>query len=176
MTPTLITPAASPLVDLADLKAHLRVLHDDDDALITALELAAVAYLDGWGGILGRAIKSQVWEVQFYSWGELRLPMPDVTAYVIAATDDDGAEVVPDSSELFVDDLGPYLVASGPSVAKVAVQFTCGLSETRLSVVVLMVKMLVASWYSGREGGNDAPGWMPKAVALLAADLRWRYV
>ena len=54
-------PAATP-VSLAEVKDHLRVEHNEDDALITLYLGAAVAHLDGDEGILGRALVTQTWD------------------------------------------------------------------------------------------------------------------
>lgn len=67
--PVLVTPPADPVVSLSDLKDHLRVDADDENDLIEALEQAAVAHLDGWHGILGRAIMAQVWSQSFATSG-----------------------------------------------------------------------------------------------------------
>lgn len=69
-----IAPADAP-VSLAEAKAHLRVDHDDQDDLITAQIKAATAYLDGYAGILGRALVTQTWRQDFATFAD-RLPLP----------------------------------------------------------------------------------------------------
>src|SRR5262245_61367182 len=59
----LLTPPDTPPVSLDEAKAHLRVDHTDDDNYITALIAAATTYLDGWNGVLGRAMITQEWEL-----------------------------------------------------------------------------------------------------------------
>ena len=54
-------PAATP-VSVAEVKDHLRVEHNEDDALITLYLNAAIAHLDGDEGILGRALVTQTWD------------------------------------------------------------------------------------------------------------------
>lgn len=53
-----------PVVLLDDMKAHLRVLHDDEDLDIQALTDAATSWLDGWDGVLGRCIMPQTWLIE----------------------------------------------------------------------------------------------------------------
>src|SRR5690606_12599307 len=76
-----VAPATMP-VSLAEAKAHLRVDHDDQDDLITAQIKAATAYLDGWSGILGRALVTQTWRQDFAGFGD-RLPLPLVPVTAI---------------------------------------------------------------------------------------------
>lgn len=58
---TVSTPPADDPVSLADMKAHLRIDHSDDDALISAYLEAVVSMLDGPQGKLKRAIMRQTW-------------------------------------------------------------------------------------------------------------------
>ncbi len=68
-------------VSLAEAKAHLRVEHDDQDDLITAQIRAATAWLDGYAGILGRALITQTWRQEFGRFADhLPLPLAPVTA------------------------------------------------------------------------------------------------
>src|SRR5690606_9438636 len=59
--PVRVTPPAIQPVTLAEAKLHLRVDHDDEDALISNLIQAATGHLDGWTGILGHCLVEQVW-------------------------------------------------------------------------------------------------------------------
>lgn len=73
-------PAATP-VPLAVAKAHLRVDHDDDDELIESLIATATELLDGWNGILGRALVTQTWRAdieRFPLCRYLKLPLPPI--------------------------------------------------------------------------------------------------
>jgi uncharacterized phiE125 gp8 family phage protein len=87
--PVLVTAPAVMPVTLSEAKAHLRVDHDDEDTLITALIAAATGHLDGWTGVLGRCIVSQTWrqDMDGFGDGDIRLPFADVTAVVVAYTD-----------------------------------------------------------------------------------------
>lgn len=60
-----VTPAAdlAALVSLADAKAHLRVSHLNEDALIARYLEAIADYLDGYEGVLGRALRPQSWKL-----------------------------------------------------------------------------------------------------------------
>ena len=99
-------PAELP-VTLEEAKAHLRVWHDDEDALIRSLMEAATAHLDGWSGVLRRCLVTQRWRATFDAWAPgLRLPFPDVSDVTVAHGED------VDVSASFVtrfDSLGPWL-------------------------------------------------------------------
>ena len=85
-----VAPATMP-VSLSEAKAHLRVDHDDQDDLITAQIKAATAYLDGWSGILGRALIAQTWRQEFGRFADhLPLPLAPVTAIVSISYFDTG--------------------------------------------------------------------------------------
>ncbi len=148
----LVTPPTADLVPLADMKAYLRVDHDDEDTLIGDLTAAAVAYLDGWGGVLGRCIMPQTWAFDAVA-GDVESPMPDVTA----ATQDSVA-----------------LITDGTFIAVPAdgeVQITCALPERYLPKVKGAVQMMVADWYD-----NRAPGAMPAAAMAIIASMRWNQI
>lgn len=58
-----VTAPTAQVVTLHDMKDHLRVAHDDEDLLIQSLTDAAVSWLDGWDGVLGRCIMPQTWRI-----------------------------------------------------------------------------------------------------------------
>lgn len=59
---SLVTAAAVDVLSLADVKSHLRIDHDDDDAMLTAYLAAATALVDGATGRLKRALNPQTWK------------------------------------------------------------------------------------------------------------------
>jgi uncharacterized phiE125 gp8 family phage protein len=91
MTPVrTVAPAETP-VTIDQAKAHLRVEHDGDNELITALIEAATGYLDGWSGILGRALVTQTWRVDldvFPPCRYLKLPLLPVQSIASIAYSD----------------------------------------------------------------------------------------
>lgn len=171
--PVLITPPSAPVVGLVDLKAHLRVDFDDDDALIAALETAAVAHLDGWQGVLGRAILPQVWRQEFEAGECPRLAMPDVSE--IEATGYDGAGgVVAVTATLQRDLRGAWVEVTG-NYHRLQIDFTCGLSAQKLPAAQAAVKMMVGHWYANREAvvTGTIASEIPMAVDALIGAMRW---
>lgn len=174
MTLSLITPPPTPVVSLSDLKLHLRVDHGDEDALIAQLELAAVGYLDGWRGVLGRAILSQVWRQEFCHWGNLRLALPDVSAIAVTYLDEDDAEQPATTAVLRPAPSGFMVEADGPSASRIFVNMTCAMTLPHLQVTRTVIKMLVAHWYNNREAvAGSAMESVPMTADALMASLRW---
>ncbi|GEC15160.1 head-tail connector protein [Nitrobacter winogradskyi] len=105
-------PTITP-VSLAEVKAHLRVDHTDDDAMIGALLTAATERFDGWTGILGRCLVEQTWRQDFECFSDcLRLPLaPVLSIESITYFDGDNAQQTLAASvyNLFTDARGPYV-------------------------------------------------------------------
>jgi len=144
--PVLVTPPADPVVSLSDLKDHLRIDADDENDLIKALEQAAVAHLDGWSGILGRAIMPQEWSQDFAPGEPVRCALPN-------------ADIL--SEQRFED-------------GRMRLTYSASLPTAQLPAVQMAVKLLVGHWYEHREAASEAKlHTMPKAVDALLAPLRW---
>lgn len=137
-----ITAPTGPVVSLEELKAYLRVDGTHEDALITALEKAAVAKLDGYRGILGRCILPQTWEAVFDKAGKFPMPLTDIVN--ISAVD---ADDVPVTFSVVHQDVGEWIEVSAPAT----VRLTAALPDDLLDVVKQAIKMLVAHWYENRE-------------------------
>jgi uncharacterized phiE125 gp8 family phage protein len=171
---TQVTAPTRKVVETKDLCDWLRVTSDDERAIIESLEAAAVGHLDGWGGVLGRAIRPQVWKQEFCSWGELRLAMPDASAITVTAEDDDGNAVTATRADLRKDACGPYVITEGPTAVRVFVEFTCGLPAQRIPVAQTIVKTLIAHWFRNRESvGEAAMAEVPLSATALIDQLRW---
>lgn len=130
-------PATTP-VSLAEAKADMRVDHTDDDAQITGHIASATDHLDGWTGILGRAIITQTWRQDFDCFtAKLRLPLHPVASITsVTYFDGDNAQqtLSTDVYELLKDGAGPYIARKADQVwpgtknraAAVSVTFVAG--------------------------------------------------
>ena len=183
---TLKTPPTAAPVSVDVMKDHLRVMHGDEDGYIGDLIDAAVAYLDGYKGVLGRAIMRQTWVAMisgFPSRVNLRMApfnSLDKVEYLDAAN----ALQTLDSNAYYVINSEPaevYFTGSLPGVTDrpdaVRLEFTVG-SDSAPADVVHLIKLMVAHWYENREpvsvGGVVAR--FPYAVDALIAKLKVRHV
>lgn len=164
MIPRRVSQSAGSVVQLPELKSHLVVAFDDDDTLIVSLEAAAVPWLDGWHGVLGRCITPQVWTVLLPAGGPHRLPLPDVSHI---AVDDGHADLAPDWLE------GSVTLSHAANVT-----MTITPSEHVAQVARQIIKMLVGHWYENRASvvtGTIATQ-LPLGVEMLLRTIKWNRV
>ena len=192
MTEKQITAPSTEPVSLADLKAHLRVEDDTDNALITALGKAAREYAERY---TGRQLITAEWRVQFDAFPEgdnpINLPHPPLlntisgggsgsgtstdSGVTITYVDTSGASQTLASSRYVVDDesfLGRIYLAYGqtwPTVRDqrnaITVTYSAGYGAAATDIpetICAAIKLLVGHWYENRE-----PVGMDNAVPVL---------
>lgn len=167
--PVLVTPpsAGDPLISLAEAKAQCRVDSSDEDALITSLVAAATSYLDGYAGILGRALVTQTWRQDFDRYARcLRLPLLAASVTAIHWIDDDGGDTTIAGADyaLLADGRGSYVrfvdgFSTPGSLAETAglkVTFTAGYGAAAAvpPAIKQAAQLLVGHWYVNREAVN----------------------
>ena len=142
--PVLVTPPDMTPVSLDEAKVMLSVELDEveRDALIEGFIAAAVDHLDGWSGILGRALVEQTWRQDFDGFsGCMRLPLaPVISITSVTWRNAEGqiSTVSSDDYTLLSDALGPYVAfksdfsrLSGLNVTRpVSVTFLAGYPTT----------------------------------------------
>ncbi|TXH84829.1 MAG: hypothetical protein E6Q77_01730 [Rhizobium sp.] len=192
--PVLVTPPASTPVTLAEAKVHCRANdHTDDDDTLRALISAAVSYLDGWTGILGRCLVEQTWRQDFGCFfTRLPLPLfPVISITDVKYFDSAGAEqtIDPAAYSLQVNDLGAYVRFvdgfSAPALRSdepaVGITYKAGYAnsgEPATSTVPDAIKhailLLVSHWYQNRDAVviGQQPTELPMAVSALLAPYR----
>jgi uncharacterized phiE125 gp8 family phage protein len=153
-------PAA--LLTLSEAKAHLRVDHADEDALITAFVASASASLDGPSGEYGFPIASQRWSVKVrVVTGVLELPLlPVISLFSIKYYPaDGGAQVTATLSDyrLVATSIWAYVEpVSGvwPELADrhdaLEVVWTAGFADIPADVKHT-ARLLVGDYYANRE-------------------------
>lgn len=166
-------PAALP-VTLAEVKVHLDELATDRDERIMLLLRAATHRLDGWSGVLGRALVTQTWRQDFDGFdARLRLPMPAEAVEGVSYVDENGAtqELAPDSYDLRRDALGSFVVPAygydwpdtRAQPASVSVTFTAGWEAGDVPYPLrAAICLLVRHLYDNPDGAD-----LPPAVAAL---------
>jgi len=166
MTPYLVKPPAEMPVPLADMRDYRRLLgFEDDDLTLEALQSAAVAHLDGHGGILGRCIMPQEWALDVTGPGGHVLPFPDASGVAV----DFGAVATRLSAA------GVVATVSGVD-ADQAVTITAeyGLPVQRLPAAQQLVRLLVGGWFEYREAVSEKNmAALPFGVTALISGLRW---
>ena len=188
LAPVRVTAPAEAPISLAQAKAHLRIDYEDDDLYIAALIDAATGHLDGWSGLLGRALVTQTWRQDFPSLpadGKFRLPLAPVAAVSsITYLDAEGAVQTLDPAAYTLpvaDGLGPYvrLVAAPPATARrddaVSVTFTAGYGPPAdvPAAIRHALLLLVGHWYAAREAASAvAMTELPLGVSALLAPFR----
>ncbi|MDX0251154.1 hypothetical protein GOC31_20875 [Sinorhizobium meliloti] len=188
LAPVLITPPESHPVTLAEAKAHLRVDDNDSDALITSLIGAASNYLDGYTGILGRALVTQSWRQDFAGFSHsLCLPLAPVsTVSAVKYIDTAGTEQTLPSSVyqlLHVARGAAVVLRPGQSwpqtrsqLDAVRVEFVAGVPvEDVPAAVKHAMLLLIGHWYENRESVavGAAPTVLPMAFSALIAPFRY---
>lgn len=179
-------PAAEP-ISLAEVKAHLRVDAGDEDALLSALIVAARTFIER---TLGVALITQGWSYFLDFWpraGCITLPIRPVQAVgAVKVHDGGGGSVTLDMASYAVDVLSDpaRLVLTGalppaPSRALNAfeVAFTGGYGDEAGDVpgpIAQALKLLVAHWFERREPVvlESSAQEVPTMVAALLSPYR----
>lgn len=166
-----VAPAATP-VTLAEAKAHLRVTSGAEDALITALIAAATDHLDGWSGVLARALVTQTWKLWLDEWpvdDAIQIPLGPLqsVASVTYLHPDSGVATAVDAASYVVDTVsadGWVVPAAGfawptpkDAINAVEVTFVCGhgLAADVPPALKAAILLLVGDLYANREGQSD---------------------
>lgn len=161
-----VTAPTESLVSLAEAKAHLRVAHLAEDALIQSLIDAAHDALDGYEGMLGRALAPQTWRLRWacpeLRRGIIRLPLiPFVSVTTFAFDDENDAPQTLPSTQFKVrtaDGFGQIeqaLNAVWPTMRELRIDYLVGVSPTsdpnRTARIRAAMLLMIGDWYSNRD-------------------------
>jgi len=163
--PFLVTgPTISPLT-LLDVKEHLRVTDEAQDTVILALIGAAIGHLDGFSGVLGRAIMPQTWAQEWDDGSEtLLIAMPDASGIVVKA---DGSVVSEANYSVKRGFSGFSVILNDVSGDVIRVEYVCGMGGAMLEATRQIIKLLVECWFERDDSGQVA-------VDALVSAIRWR--
>lgn len=160
-------PSAEP-VSVSELKAYLRVDHDDADDLIETLGIAAREYVET---ALGKQLVTAKYRLELAGFpaegGSINLPRPPLQSIEdVSYVDRDGSTVPLDTTDFHISGIGNMLglqpkimpaehwprdTADRPDC--VSINYTCGYGDPAdvPSRVRLCVKALAAHWFENRE-------------------------
>jgi len=164
MTLTLLSgPAVEPL-DLDDVKAHLRLDGDDEDALLTSLIATSRSHVEA---ALGVALITQAWRRQDDCWprsGVVALmTRPVQSVDRIAVRGANGAETLVAASDYTMDLASGRLAPvfrwpePGARLGGIEIDFTAGFGAVATDVpepIRQALRLLVAHWYEVRSPVN----------------------
>lgn len=154
---------AEPLVSLEVAKRQLDVEHDEDDANIAVLITAVTDHLDGYAGVLGRALVAQTWRLclrhfPFGRFSRLELPLPPLISVTsIHYVDTAGVDQLVDPAD--------YQVIDGP---KAAVEPVWG---KFWPPVRRQARAVTVKYVCGYGAAAAVPGPFVQAALLLLGEL-----
>jgi len=176
-----VSAVGTPLVLLADAKAHLRVTGAGEDMLIEALLASACDFI---GEYSGRVLASETWKIMDRGFsGEVKLPKsPAIAITEIGYFDTAGTALtanLADFSTVLGDDAAYVSPKSGKSwpsgdsarLDGVSITFTAGYT-TLPAALRMAVLLMVGHYYVNREAVGAAQSELPLAVESLVASYR----
>lgn len=162
-SPVVTAAPTKQAISLPDAKKHLRVDHDDDDALIGAILSAAVGHVES---VTGQRLARQTLQIRCGSWNDLAaLPVAPVFEVVaIQYRDVSGAEqtLSADFYEARLEGLQPEIVrapgTSWPSIqagSLISVEVMTGYDEGAAPPELMAAtKLILGDLYAYRETGQ----------------------
>jgi len=182
MSLSILSPPTVEPLSLDDIKAHLRVTHDDEDALITGLMVAARQTIEARAGL---ALMAQSWRLScdIVPSETVHLPLTPVQSVndvsIITAAGD-VLSIADHLYEVAAGSLGRVRRVGiwpkpGVSIDGVRIDFTAGWMDPSLLPEDLKqaVKLLTAQFYETREAaGVERVYRIPDAVDALSAPYR----
>lgn len=194
----MVTGPAVPVVTADDMRDHISLVSQAQNAMLTAYIAAATSHLDGYTGRLGRALVNQTWAIDLDEWTDdcIRLPLAPVSS-ITHVKYYDGDNVLQTLSStnyvLLEDDRSPFVewiaTSSLPTIydrrAAIVITHVAGYGATGTAVPAAIrqaIMMLAAHFYANREAvietrnRGDSFVEIPFAVSALIAPFERRIV
>ena len=180
-----ITPPG-PIVSLDEVKLHCKIDSDDENVLVQSYIDAAVRWIDGPGGWLGRALGKQTLELSgWFGCRVISLPYPPIIGNVSVLTEDeDGLEEAADPSSFRYSD-GELTVKSGAgwvSRPKHRIRYDAGYevlsgdpptSQNNVPPPIkVAIFMIVNHWYENREAVSGPLSQVPLSADTMLSTYR----
>ena len=159
-----------------DMKRHGRLDFNDDDDLVDFYISAATDYLDGSGGILGRAIMPQTVTQRYDEVSKtMRIPYgPVISVASVDYFDADGSPQTITEFEILKSESGIYLLhisgdlpnLDNDRAAPFSITYQAGYTDYKAvsPSVRQAIKLLAAHWYNSREAAENANFGMTKDI------------
>lgn len=185
-----ITAPTKLPVALDEMKLHLRVDHDEDDAMIEGFIRAATERLEGRDGLLGCCFINQTWKMTLDSFASvITLPLPPCQSVTsISYVDANAATLTVDAAAYAVVGIGSIRsatlapVSAWPaSYGPVSITFVTGFSPEPSDIpepVRASIKMTAANLYENRESvivGSITSTLPDGAEALIRNFRHWEF-
>lgn len=176
--------ADDPIVTLPEMKRQLRYARSDKDDEIAEMTAAAVSWLEGREGYLGRALVTQKWRWAFdcFPARYIEVPLPPLISVESVKYVDTSGEVQTMSPSDYVADVAllqgrirpAYGIVWPPTRAEelaVRVEFTAGYGAAAAvpREIKQAVKMLVTFWFVNGGDVQTVPVGTATAVGALVA-------
>jgi hypothetical protein len=176
MRPFRVEAPQGALVPVEELRQQVRADTDEQDELILAYERAAVDFLDGYSGRLGRCILRQKWALPLVGTPDaVFLPFPDCREFAIERLDDQG--VWSDVAGVTVTGIDDCALLMDLPSDQAGLHLTCwagwATAEDVPGNLKQAVRLLVAHWFDNRAAvtTGQAPHQVPMAVDAMIAPL-----
>lgn len=185
MPAILLTAPASEPLSLADAKAFLRVEHDDDDAVISALIAAARHHVEA---LTRLGLMTQTWRIVLDCWPERGLiaprlgPLQSVAAARVYNEANAGSVI--DAGRFVVDPASGIIAAPswslpqpGRAFAGIELDVVIGFGAAAgdvPQVLLQAIRMLVSHWYENRSlvAIGQSVAMLPPSVNAMIASYR----
>lgn len=174
MIPTLIAAPAVPFVSTADVAENLHLDTLDDSIVLGAVTAAAMSWLDGFSGVLGRCVAPQTWRITLPGFDAVTLPFPDLRSVTVTYRDAANAAQTlsatayrtgEDAAGAWITfDTGVTLPAVYDRDDAVTIDGVYGFAAVPPAIRSAGI-ILASHWFANREGAGEVP---PAVLALIA--------
>lgn len=157
---TRITPPSGLAVTLDEAKLHLRVVGTSEDALISALIVAATEDAEG---LMQRAVLPQVWRLTLDAWPcwSVRIPLGNVTSVQAVRI------VAPDTGALTLLDSASYQFdGASDGAARLAPAYGTAWPAVRCQMAAIQID-LAAGWASAAAVPEIVKAWIKLRLGAL---------
>lgn len=185
MSAILLTAPGTEPLSVPDAKSHLRVAHDDDDAIIAALIASARHHVEA---LTRLGLITQTWRVVLDRWPDNGRVTPKLgplrSVGAARMYNESGGAVALDEDRFVVDAAAGAIVAPGWSLpipgratAGIELDIEIGFGDTAADVPQILlqaIRMLVAHWYDNRGlvSIGQSIAMMPPSVNAMIASHR----